>query len=460
MQAIIYRCAGVDVHKKTIQVCIRCLDPRTGKLVVKVIRQFGTTTAELFAMACWLAEYGVTHVAMESTGVYWKPVFNLLEGRYEVLLCNAQHVKQVPGRKTDTKDCDWLCQLLQHGLLRGSFIPPRAMRELRDLTRHRSELTNDKTRVANRIHKVLEDANIKLACVATDILGASGRGMLQALMAGQTDPTELVKLARTRLKRKAQALKEALAGRFGEHHRDMLRTHWQHLTSLESMIRHLDTRIDALIASEALSPTTPVTPVQQTKPTLQEAQEETHPAAEHKEAPAASSKKELVRPLTFKAAVAALVQMWGVDVRSAENILAEIGTDMSRFPTHGHLSSWGGVCPGNNESAGKRHSGRMRKGNRWLRCALTQAAWAATHAKDSYFAAQFKRLAAKRGKKRALMAIAHAMLVTIYHMLKEQTPYQDLGVDYFEHLLGERRRKRYIRGLQALGFVVTLAKAS
>src|SRR5208283_883076 len=246
MQAIIYRCAGIDVHKKTIQVCIRCLDPRTGKMVVRMIRQFGTTTAELFAMACWLAELGVTHVAMESTGVYWKPVFNLLEGRFEVLLCNAQHVKQVPGRKTDTKDSDWLCQLLQHGLLRGSFIPPRAMRELRDLTRHRSELTNDKTRVANRIHKVLEDANIKLGSVASDILGASGRAMLQALMAGQTDPTELVKLARTRLKRKAQALKEALTGRFSEHHRDMLRTHWQHLTSLESMIRHLDTRIAAL----------------------------------------------------------------------------------------------------------------------------------------------------------------------------------------------------------------------
>jgi transposase len=430
-------CAGLDVHKKVLQACIRWLNER-GEVAMK-FREFGTTTRELLALAAWLGEHQVTHVAMESTGVFWKPVFNVLEAQCEVLLCNARHVKNVPGRKTDLKDCEWLAQLLQCGLLRGSFIPPRPQRELRDLTRSRASLQDDKARVANRIHKLLEDANIKLGAVATDVLGVTGREILRKLMDGETEPAVMVQSARGRLKQKKAQLAAALEGRMTEHHRFMLRLEWEQLRALEALIERLDARIEMQMARPELSPAEP---------------EATPPEPPHEQAGGAENTP--LRALPFLAAAKLLDGMWGIDRRSAENILAEIGTDMSRFPSAQHLTSWSGMCPGNNESAGKKKSGKTSKGNRWLRRALTQAAWAATHAKKSYFRALYQRLAPRRGKQRALIAVAHSMLVTLYHMLNRHTAYADLGPAHFDRCHKERRTRSLIQRLEALGYRVAL----
>lgn len=429
-------CAGLDVHKKTIQACIRRLNER-GE-VAKEFREFGTTTRELLALAAWLGEHQVTHVAMESTGVYWKPVFNVLEAQCEVLLCNARHVKNVPGRKTDVKDCEWLAQLLQCGLLQGSFIPPRPQRELRDLTRSRACLQDDKARVVNRIHKILEDANIKLGAVATDVLGVTGREILRKLMDGQTDPGALAESARGRLKKKKPQLAAALEGRINEHHRFMLRLEWEQLRALEALIERLDARIEMQLRRPELSP-----PATETAP---------------EGAETAEGGKELkaLQALPFLAAVKLLDGMWGINQTSAENILAETGTDMSRFPTDRHLTSWAGVCPGNNKTGGKQKSGKTTKGNRWLRRALTQAAWAATHAKKSYLAALYRRLAPRRGKQRALVAVAHSMLVALYHMLKRHTPYVDLGPAHFDRCHKQRTTRSLVQRLEALGYRVVL----
>jgi transposase len=403
---ILYRCcAGLDVHKKTVVACVRRIDA-TGP-ARQEIRTFGTMTCDLLALSDWLAEQGVEHVAMESTGVYWKPVFNILEGRFAVMLVNAQHIKQVPGRKTDVKDCAWIAQLLQHGLLRASFVPPPPIRELRDLTRQRSQLVAEKATAANRVQKVLEDANIKLASVATDVLGVSGRDMLEAIIAGEDDAAKLADQARKRLRHKIPALQTALRGRVTEHHRFQLRLLLDHVTHLEELIGRLGARIEEVTAP-------------------------------------------------FAEAVERLTTIPGVEQRAAETVIAEIGPNMEQFPTADHLASWAGMCPGNNESAGKRKSGRTTKGSRWLRQMLTQAAWAASHTKDTYLAAQYRRLAARRGKKRALVALGHTLLVIMYHLLKNRTTYQELGGDFLERLEPDRLTRQLVKRLEKLGHNVIL----
>ena len=408
MNTVFARVAGLDVHLKTIQCAVRCRQ-ESGKLLAPV-RSFGTMTRDLRALADYLQALGVTHVALEATGVLWKPVWNVLERRFTLLLVNPRHLKKVPGRKTDVSDAEWLAQLLQCGLLRGSFVPPRAVRELRDLTRHRAQLAGEQTRTANRIHKVLEDANIKLGAVASRVLGKSGRAMLRAMLQGQEDPKKLAELALGRLRGKIPQLRLALEGNCTEHHRYLLGRLLSHLSYLEHQADQFSARI-AHRLSELL--------------------------------PSVAAER--------------LDRIPGMNRTTIENVVAEIGIDMAVFPDEHHLSSWCGVCPGNEESAGKRLRSRTRKGNRWLRRALTEAAWAASHTQDSYFAAQYRRLAARRGKKRALLAVGHSLLVIIYHVLKRQMEYQDLGPDYFDRLEPERLRRYLVRRLQGLGFDVALS---
>jgi transposase len=403
------RCAGLDVHRGSVAVCRRVIDEH-GEFREEV-RTFGTTTHALLEMSDWLSESSVTVVAMESTGVYWKPIWNVLEGRFEIVLVNAKHIKHVPGRKTDVKDCQWIAQLLQHGLLKSSFVPPAPIRELRDLTRHRTQLVGEKTSAANRIHKILEDANIKLGSVASDILGESGRAMLHAIVGGETDPARLAALARGRMRSKKSELREALHGRVRDHHRFMLRTLMEHLQFLEGQIARLSERIEALTAP-------------------------------------------------FVEAVRILVTIPGVQRRTAEALIAETGGDMKAFPSANHLASWAGICPGNNESAGKRRTGSIPKGNVWLRRALTEAAWAASRTKGTYLSARYRRLAARRGAKRALVAVAHGILTTAYHMLQRGQAHHDLGPDYFDRLDPKALTRSLVRRLERLGHNVTLAPAA
>jgi transposase len=374
MDLIDPRCAGLDVHKKTVVACVRHVGPdgQAGREV----RTYGTMTADLIALADWLDAEGVSHVAMESTGVYWKPVFHLLEGRFEVLLVNARHIKQVPGRKTDVKDAEWIAQLLQCGLLGASFIPPPPIRELRDLTRQRAQLVRERAAAANRIQKVLEDANIKLASVATDVPGVSGRAMLAALIGGRDDPAALAALARGRLREKAPELTRAPQGLVSDHHRFLLRTLLRQIEQLEGLTAEYTARIEAVMV----------------------------PLAE---------------------AAARLESIPGLGSRAAEVIVAEIGTDMTAFPSAGHLASWAGLCPGNNESAGKRRTGKTTKGSQWLRTVLVQVAWSASHTKETIFSATYRRWAKRMGKKKALVALGHKILVVIYKLLKDKTDYRE-----------------------------------
>lgn len=406
MEAIYSCVAGLDVHKKTVVACVRRLDGR-GQ-VSKQVKTFGTMTRDLLELGDWLSRQGVTHVAMESTGVYWKPVFHLLEGRFtEILLVNAQHIKNVPGRKTDVKDCEWIAQLLQCGLLRGSFVPPLEIRQLRDLTRQHSQLVADRARVANRLQKVLEGANIKLASVATDILGVSGRAMLQAMISGESDPEVLADMAKRRLRAKLPQLRQALLGKVTAHHRFLLRTLLEQVDALERLIASYNDRIEQEMA-----------PFAQTRDRLQ-----TIP---------------------------------GVDRRTAECMIAELGMSMDPFPSEGHLASWAGLCSGMNESAGRKRSSKTRKGSRWLRQTMVQAAWAASHTKTTYLAAQYRRLASRRGRKRALIALAHTMLGIVYHVLKKGTIYSDLGPDYFERRDAGRLTRHLVERLERLGHKVIL----
>jgi transposase len=378
MERLIERVCGLDVHKQTVAACVRV--PGSKGTREQHVRTFGTTAAELLALRDWLEAHEVTHVAMESTGVYWKPIYYVLEERFTCLLVNAAHVKQVPGRKTDVQDCVWIAQLLEHGLLRGSFVPPAPIRELRDLTRYRKVLIQDRTREANRLHKLLEDAGIKLASVATDILGVSGRAMLEALVRGTTDPEVLADLARGKLRAKLPALRQALRGRFRPHHAFLVSQLLGHLDYVDETITTLSERIEEVIGP-------------------------------------------------FADELARLDTIHGVARRTAEVLIAELGVDMSQFPSDRHLASWAGLCPGNNESAGKHKSGKTRRGNRWLRAALTEAALAAIRTSNSAFTARYRRIMRHRGHKKAVLAVAHAMLVTAYHVLARQTTYQELGAD-------------------------------
>jgi transposase len=407
MDTLFARVAGLDVHLKGIQCAVRCRQD-SGSLK-RGVRSFGTMTRDLRALAEHLQALGVTHVAMEATGVLWKPVWNVLEGQFTLLLVNPRHLKKVPGRKTDVSDAEWIAQLLQCGLLRGSFVPPRPLRDLRDLTRLRAQLSGEHTRVANRIHKLLEDANIKLGAVASDLLGKSGRRMLRALLEGQEDPEALAELALGRLRGKIPLLRAALEGHVTEHHRYLLKRLLSHLGYLERQDEELSGRI-----ARRLEELLPIVAQQR------------------------------------------LDRIPGVNRRVLENVVAEIGVDMGVFPDEDHLSSWCGMCPGNEESGGRRLRSRTRRGNRWLRRALAQAAWGAAREKGSYLRAQFRRLAARRGKKRAAVAVGHSLLVIIYHVLKFEVEYSDLGPDYFDRLEPERLRRYLVKRLQTLGYEVAL----
>jgi transposase len=405
METLHPHCAGLDVHKDTVVACVRHQPPQGRPR--QQTRTFGTATAGLLALADWLAAEGVTPVALESTGVYWKPVFHILEGTVAVILVNAQHLKQVPGRKTDVQDAAWIAQLLQHGLLRASFVPPAPVRALRDLTRQRVQLVADRARTANRIQKVLEDANSKLGSVASDVLGRSGRAMLRGLIGGEADPEKLAELAQGRLRAKRPQLRAALAGRVTGHHRFLLELLLDQVEQLEGLLGRLEARI-----TEALAP-----------------------CAEE---------------------VRRLLPVPGVSRTVAEVVLAEVGPDPQNFPSAAHLTSWAGVCPGNDQSAGQRRSGRTGKGNRWLRTALVQAAWAASHTKGTYLAARYRRLAARRGRRRALVAVARTILEIVYHVLRAKRPYAELGADYYDRQHGERLARHLVKRLESLGHKVTL----
>lgn len=407
MDTIYENVAGLDVHQKTVVTCVRKRQPQGG--LSEQVRTFGTMTGDLLQLSDWLLKEGVTHVAMESTGVLWKPVWNILDGHFQLLLVNPTELKRVPGRKSDVTDSQWIAHLLHCGLLRSSFVPPRAQRELRDLTRQRTQLTREQTRIINRIHKTLEDANLKLGAVASDIMGKSGRAMLNALVAGERDPMKLADLARGRLRGRIPELSQALNGQLTDHHVFMLRSLLGHLDFLDEEILAFSQRIE-----------------------------------------------ECLRPFLNAAQIERLDGIPGINLRTIENIVAEIGTDMSRFPDEHHLSSWAGMCPGNEESAGKRIRRRTTKGNTWLRSALSEAAWAAGRTKNTYLGALYRRLAPRRGKKRALIAIGHTLLVIIYHILKTDVSYKELGADFFDQLKPEQYRRYLVKRLENLGFDVEL----
>lgn len=438
MEIVYERCCGLDIHKKNVVACL--ITPDVNGQPHKELRTFRTLTAELLALHDWLAEAGCTHLAMESTGVYWRPIFNLLEGDFALLLVNAQHIKAVPGRKTDVKDAEWIADLLQHGLLTASFIPPVEQRELRELTRHRTNLVQDRARVVNRLQKVLEDTNVKLGDVATDILGKSARAMLEAMLGGQTDPKVLAELARGRMRTKRAELEQALVGVFKPHHRFLLTELLAQIDSLEEAITRVSNEIATHMHTQE--------PVEPNRP-----KPEPEPSTPPVDLPAPMS------PLTWDLALSLLCTIPGIGRRSAEGILAEIGLNMDRFPTAAHLASWAGMCPGNHESAGKRLSGRTRKGNPWLRVLLVEAANAATHTKNTYLSAQYHRLAARRGKKLAMIALGHTILVIIYHVLQDHQPYAELGGNYFDERERKAIEKRLVRRLQKLGYEVALTPA-
>jgi transposase len=424
---VVYRCCcGLDVHKKMVVACLLSLDEQGQRH--KEIRTFTTMTQELLTLVDWLAGADCTQVAMESTGVYWKPIFALLEGQFAVILANAQHLKAVPGHKTDIKDAEWIADLLQHGLLRPSFIPPRTQRQLRELTRYRSTLVAERARLVNRLHKLLEDTNLKLTAVLTDVTGVSGRAMLAALLAGETDPATVANLARGKLRKKQPQLMQALHGHLQAHHRFLLNTQLAHLDGLDGYIAACDVEIAAALRLQEVS--------------------------DADAAPAVSDAAD--SPPSYLDAVRLLDTIPGVNQRLAEIILAEIGADMRRFPSARHLASWVGICPGNHQSAGKQLSGKTRQGDRWLRQALIEAAHGAMRTKDTYLSAQGRRLSRRRGKRRAVVAVGHSIVLIAYHVLRQQQPYHDLGSNYFDERDRTQVARQSIRRLEQLGYTVTV----
>lgn len=405
MEALHQRCAGLDVHKKTVVASVRLAE---GSKVVTEVKTFATTTSDLLSLSDWLSGNGCTHVAMEATGVYWKPVWHVLsDGEMELILANAAHVKNVPGRKTDVSDATWLAELLAHGLIRASFVPDGQTQELRVLLRTRKQLVREQTRHTQRIHKTLEDANIKIESELSDMLGKSGRAMLNAIIAGETDPARLAGLAHPGVKSPQAKLQEALRGRVTAHHRFLLKLHLGQIDQLDAAISTIDSEIEANLAP-------------------------------------------------FRTAVELVSTIPGVGPLGAQVIVSEIGTDMSRFPNAGHLLSWAGLCPRNDESAGKRRSTRLRKGAPWLKTMLVQCAWAAKRKKASYLQAQFLRLRSRRGPQKAICAVAASILTAVYHMLKDGTPYEDLGPDHFVRRSKTTQTQRLVRRLEHLGYTVDI----
>jgi transposase len=435
MRIIYERVAGLDVHKKTVVACrMRVTAEQRLEWETKT---FGTTTAELLVLHDWLSEWGCTHVSMESTADYWKPVYNLLEGDFEVVLVNAQHVKKVPGRKTDATDAEWLAELMLHGLLKASFIPAKPQRVLRELTRYRTTLVRERARVVNRVEKLLESTNIKLSSVVTDVMGVSARAMLQELARGSTDPQALAELAKGRLRLKLKELQAALVGVVEPHHRFILAQQLGHIDFLDEQIEVLRAEIGEQL--ERMS-----------QPPSADGSVKADDPNQPDSAPAAPP------PLTWSEAVALLDTMPGVDERVAEVMLAEMGLDMSQFPTAKELVSWAGLAPGNHQSGGKRYASHTTKGNNPLRSIMTQAAWAASRTKETYLKARYHRLAARRGKKRAIVALAHSMLISAWYMLTRRQAYQELGADFYHQRKKEAKVTYLIQQLARLGFAVSL----
>jgi transposase len=405
MEVLHPHCAGLDIHKETVVACVRHM---SGGKVKTEVRTFATMTGTLLDLSAWLATEQITHIAMEATGVYWKPIWHILsDGEFELILANAAHVKNVPGRKTDVKDAEWLADLMAHGLIRASFVPDEPTQQMRDLLRTRKQLVRERSSHTQRIQKTLEDANIKLDCVVTDILGLSGRRILEALVKGETVPQALATLAHRRIHASTEELEAALRGRVTTHHRFLVKLHLDQIDAIDAAIQSIDKEVDGNIEP-------------------------------------------------FRAAVELLTEIPGISQLAARVVLSEIGLDMSRFETGGHLVSWAGLCPRNDESAGKRRSTRMKKGAPWLKTTLIQCAWAASRTKGSYFQTQYHRLRARRGSKKAICAVAASLLTTVYHMLKNGSCYQDLGANHFDQQDKVRQIKRLVGRLENLGFEVKI----
>ena len=434
MEILYERCAGLDIHKKNVKACFAC--PGEGGKRKKETRTYLTMTHNLLEMRDWLKEQGCTHIAMEATGVYWKPIYNLLEGDFEILVVNAHHIKTVPGRKTDVKDAEWIADLLSHGLLAASFIPSAPQRELRDLTRYRTKLVEERAREINRLQKTLEDTNLKLGDVVSDVMGKASRLILWALVQGETDAVKLASFALGRVRASQEDLERALTGKVTAHHRFLLGEHLRHIEHLDEAIR----RVSEEIARRFTLPEPP----SQDEESATAVYEQSYPPAQ------ASA------PLSWQEAVKLVDEITGISEQVAQGLLAEIGVNMDQFPSAKHLASWVGMCPGNHESAGKRLSGKTRKGNPYARRLLIQAAHAAGKSKNTYLGAQYRRLASRKGSKKAAVAVGHSILVIIYHLLRDHESYQDLGGNYFDERDRQVVQKQLIRRLERMGYQVEL----